>query len=136
MAADTDQFGANPGPPRRNGDRHRCSWGSARSTTNRHERRPNRGREDRNTLTWPFDAHLVSGSPQTGAFLRHDSAYGVSYSQLVDEVSVWRLVEDARSEMGAVTELVSQALLRRLRTLRPNAIERFQELWELAQDEL
>ncbi|MCA2218384.1 hypothetical protein [Jidongwangia harbinensis] len=54
----------------------------------------------------------------------------------MDEVSVWRLVEDARSEMGAVTELVSQALLRRLRTLRPNAIERFQELWELAQDEL
>jgi hypothetical protein len=45
------------------------------------------------------------------------------------------MVEDARLEVGADTELVAQALLRRLRALQPNAIERFQELWEQAQDE-
>ncbi len=54
----------------------------------------------------------------------------------MDEASFWRLVEDARAEMGADTEQVAQALLRRLRTLRPDALERFQELWEQAQDEL
>jgi hypothetical protein len=46
------------------------------------------------------------------------------------------MVEDARSEAGADTERVAQALLRRLRALPPNAIERFQELWDQAQDEL
>ncbi|MEV6602126.1 DUF4240 domain-containing protein [Actinoplanes sp. NPDC051346] len=54
----------------------------------------------------------------------------------MDEASFWHLVEDARAEIGVDTERVAQALLRRLRTLRPNAIERFQELWEQAQDEL
>jgi hypothetical protein len=54
----------------------------------------------------------------------------------VDEASFWRLVEGARAEIGADSERVAQALLRRLRTLRPDAIERFQELWEYAQDEL
>ncbi len=54
----------------------------------------------------------------------------------MDEASFWRLVEDARAEMGADTEHVAQALLRRLRTLRPEALERFQELWEQAQDDL
>jgi hypothetical protein len=46
------------------------------------------------------------------------------------------MVEGARSEAGPDTELVAQALLRRLRAFQPNAIERFQELWEQAQDEL
>jgi hypothetical protein len=54
----------------------------------------------------------------------------------VDEAFFWRLVEDSRTDMGVDTERVAQALLRRLRTLRPTAIERFQELWEQAQDEL
>jgi hypothetical protein len=54
----------------------------------------------------------------------------------VDEALFWRIVEDARAEIGTDTERVAQALLRRLRTLRPDAIERFQELWEQAQDEL
>jgi hypothetical protein len=54
----------------------------------------------------------------------------------VDEAFFWRLVEDARAEIGADTERVAQALLGRLRALRPDAIERFQELWEQAQDEL
>jgi hypothetical protein len=54
----------------------------------------------------------------------------------MDEASFWRMVEDARSEAGADTELVAQALLRSLRVLQPSAIERFQELWERAQDDL
>ncbi|MFI1996663.1 DUF4240 domain-containing protein [Actinoplanes sp. NPDC020271] len=54
----------------------------------------------------------------------------------MDEGFFWRMVEDARSGAGADTEIVAQALLRRLRALQPNAIERFQELWEEAQDEL
>ena len=49
---------------------------------------------------------------------------------------MWRLVEDSRADIGADTERVAQALLHRLRTLRPSAVERFQELWEQAQDEL
>jgi hypothetical protein len=48
----------------------------------------------------------------------------------------WDIVEGARAEMGSDTELVAQALLRRLRRLRPDEIEQFQELWEQAQDEL
>ena len=39
-------------------------------------------------------------------------------------------------EIGADTERVAQALLHRLRSLRPDALVRFQELWEQAQDEL
>jgi uncharacterized protein DUF4240 len=54
----------------------------------------------------------------------------------VDEAFFWRLVQDSRADVGADTERVAQALLRRLRMLRPSAIERFQELWEQAQDEL
>jgi hypothetical protein len=54
----------------------------------------------------------------------------------MDEASFWRMVEDARSEAGADTERVAQVLLRRLRALRPDAIEQFQELWGRAQDKL
>ncbi|MBU2664973.1 DUF4240 domain-containing protein [Actinoplanes bogorensis] len=54
----------------------------------------------------------------------------------MDEDSFWRMVESARSEIGGDTERVAQALLRRLRALPPRDIERFQELWEQAQDEL
>ncbi|QLQ36453.2 DUF4240 domain-containing protein [Micromonospora robiginosa] len=48
----------------------------------------------------------------------------------------WSIVEDARAEMGADSERVAQVLLRRLRALPPDDIERFQELWEQAQDEV
>lgn len=54
----------------------------------------------------------------------------------MDEASFWRLVEDARGEMGADTERVAQALLRRLRTLRPHDLERFQAWWEQAREGL
>lgn len=59
-----------------------------------------------------------------------------SYSLPVNGTSFWRVVEDARAEMGSDTERVAQALLRRLRVLEPDEIERFQELWERARDEL
>jgi Protein of unknown function (DUF4240) len=54
----------------------------------------------------------------------------------VESAFFWRIVEDARSAMGSDSEQVAQALLRRLRTLNPNEIEQFQELWEQAQDEV
>ncbi|WP_030443713.1 DUF4240 domain-containing protein [Actinoplanes subtropicus] len=47
----------------------------------------------------------------------------------------WSIVEDARTEMGSDSELVAQALLRRLRALPPDEIEQFQEHWEQARDE-
>ncbi|MEU8662057.1 DUF4240 domain-containing protein [Actinoplanes philippinensis] len=54
----------------------------------------------------------------------------------MNESFFWQLVEGARAETGADSELVAQALLRRLRPLRPDALERFQHRWEQAQDEL
>ncbi|MFD0782480.1 DUF4240 domain-containing protein [Micromonospora azadirachtae] len=42
----------------------------------------------------------------------------------------------ARGEVGSDTELVAQALLRRLRALPPDEIDQFEELWFQAQDEL
>jgi hypothetical protein len=48
----------------------------------------------------------------------------------------WSIVEDARAEMGSDSERVAQAVLRRLRALQPDDIERFQEYWEQAQDEV
>ena len=54
----------------------------------------------------------------------------------MEHADFWRLVEDARTEVGGDTEGVAQVLLRRLRELRPDQIEQFQELWEQAQDEL
>ncbi|WP_309238772.1 DUF4240 domain-containing protein [Actinoplanes aureus] len=46
----------------------------------------------------------------------------------------WRTVEGARAEAGIDTERVAQALLRRLRTLGPDEIAQFQDLWDQAQD--
>jgi hypothetical protein len=54
----------------------------------------------------------------------------------VDEAFFWRLAEDSHADAGPDTERAAQALLRRLRTLRTNAVERFEELWKQAQDEL
>jgi hypothetical protein len=54
----------------------------------------------------------------------------------VEWADFWRFVEGARAEAGSDTERVAQVLLRRLRGLRPEEIEQFQELWEQAQDEL
>jgi hypothetical protein len=48
----------------------------------------------------------------------------------------WCIVEAARAEAGSDTERVAQALLRRLRTLTPDEIEQFEELWFQAQGEL
>jgi len=56
--------------------------------------------------------------------------------RVVEREEFWRIVEGARAEAGNDTERVAQALLRRLRALRPGELERFQELWEQAQDEL
>jgi hypothetical protein len=54
----------------------------------------------------------------------------------MDWAHFWRIVEAARAEGGTDTERVAQALPRRLRTLTPDEIEQFQELWIQAQDEL
>jgi hypothetical protein len=48
----------------------------------------------------------------------------------------WRIVDDVRAAAGTDTELVARALLRHLRTISPDEIEQFQELWLQAQDEL
>ena len=54
----------------------------------------------------------------------------------MDEEHFWGIVEGARAEMGGDSELVAQAVLRRLRALPPDGIGQFQLRWEDARDEV
>lgn len=56
--------------------------------------------------------------------------------RFVEREDFWRIVEEARAEVGSDTERVAQVLLRRLRDLTPGEIEQFEERWEQAREAL
>ncbi|MCM0676131.1 DUF4240 domain-containing protein [Micromonospora phytophila] len=54
----------------------------------------------------------------------------------MEELAFWSIVEGCRTEAGGNTERLAQLVLRRLKTLSPDEIVEFEELWFRVQDEL
>lgn len=66
----------------------------------------------------------------------HPLAQGQCYLPAVREEVFWRIVEGCRHHGGADTERFAQLVLRSLRSLDPQEILEFEQLWFQAQDQL